>query len=218
MRYDFADLSLDTDARQLRRGGSPLHLSPKAMDLLSILVSEPRRVIPKAELYDRLWPATFVVEGNLPVLIREIRRAIGDRKHIIIRTVHRIGYSCGIPVREDSPSGRSESEEPSGVIHTLQYGNQEYRLDQGENLVGREPTAQLFLSSASVSRRHAIINVSGDRATLTDLGSKNGTFIGDQPVLDEALLADGSIVRFGSVEVLYQFCFHAGPTETLRSR
>jgi FHA domain-containing protein len=187
------------------------------MDLLSILVSEPRRVIPKAELYDRLWPATYVVDANLPVLIREIRRAIGDEKHLIIRTVHRTGYSCGISVREGSAAGPAASEKPRGVVHTLRYGNQEYRLDEGENLVGREPTAQLFLTSASVSRRHALINVSGDRATLIDLGSKNGTFIGDQPVLDETPLADGSIVRFGSVEVLYQFCFHAGSTQTFRT-
>jgi len=218
MRYDFADLSLDTEARQLWQGESALHLSPKAMDLLSILVSEPRRVVPKTELYDRLWPSTFVVEGNLPVLIREIRRAIGDKEHHIIRTVHGTGYSCGISVREASAAGQSASEAPSGVVHTLRYGNQEYRLDQGENLIGREPTAQLFLASASVSRRHAIINVSGDRATLTDLASKNGTFIGKEALLDEALLADGNHIRFGSIEVLYRCCSPAGPTETFRER
>jgi DNA-binding winged helix-turn-helix (wHTH) protein len=216
MRYDFADLSLDTDARQLLRGGSRLHLSPKAMDLLSILVREPQRVISKAELYDRLWPATFVVEGNLPVLIREIRRAIGDKGHHIIRTVHRTGYSCGISVREVPAGDDGASEQTPGAVHTLRYGDHEYRLDQGENLVGRERTAQLFLPSASVSRRHAIINVSGDLATVTDLASKNGTFIGKQQLRDEAPLSDGSIIRFGSVEVLYRCGLTAGPTETFR--
>lgn len=217
MRYDFADLSLDTDARQLLRGGSALHLSPKALDLLSILVSEAGRVVPKRELYDRLWPSTFVVEGNLPVLIREIRKAIGDKGHQIIRTVHRSGYSCGITVREGDGDVRTR-DDPSGVVHTLHYGNQAYRLDPGENLVGREPSAQLFLSSASVSRRHALINVSGERATLTDLASKNGTFIGKEPLLDEALLTDGTLIRFGSVEVLYRCCSPAGPTDTFRAR
>jgi len=217
MRYEFADLSLDMDARQLRRGGTPLHLSPKAMDLLAILVSAPHRVIPKAELYDRLWPDIYVVEGNLHVLVREIRNVIGDKKHSIIRTAHRSGYSCAVSVREVSLIDQPERQETTGVVHTLRHGTQEYRLNEGENLIGREPTAQLFLSSASVSRRHAIIQVTGDRATITDLGSKNGTFIGDQPVLDKALLSDGSIVKFGSVEVLYQFCLHAGPTETLSS-
>ena len=215
MRYEFGDLSLDTDARELRRGGGLLHLSPKAMDLLAFLVSEPRRVIPKGELYDRLWPATFVVEGNLHVLIREIRKAIGDKGHHVIRTVHRVGYSCGISVREASAAGIEEFE-PAAVIHTLRHRDQEYRLDEGENLVGREPTAQIFLSSSSVSRRHALINVSGDRATIIDLASKNGTFIGKQQLFEEAPVADGTIIRFGSVEVLYGCGFRAGPTETFR--
>ena len=217
MRYDFADLSLDMDARELRRGGAPLRLSPKAMDLLAILVSAPHHVIPKAELYDRLWPDIYVVEGNLHVLIREIRNVIGDKQRLLIRTAHRSGYSCAVSVREVSVTDPPQRQETTGVVHTLRHGTQEYRLNEGENLIGREPSAQLFLSSASVSRRHAIIHITGDRATITDLGSKNGTFIGDRPVLDKALLADGSIVKFGSVEVLYQFCFHAGPTETLRA-
>ena len=216
MRYDFADLSLDTDARKLWRGESALHLSPKALDLLSILVSEPFRVVPKAELYDRVWPSTFVVEGNLPVLIREIRRAISDKEHHIITTVHGTGYSCGISVRKSDWAGQSASEAPSEVVHTLRHLNHEYRLRAGENLVGREPAAVLFLSSASVSRRHALIKVSGDRATLTDLASKNGTFIGKETLLAEALLSDGDHIRFGSVEVLYRCCFPTGPTDTFR--
>lgn len=69
MRYDFGELSLDTDSRELRQGEKTLHLSGKAMDLLSILVSERRRVVPKRELYDRLWPSTFVVDGNLPACL-----------------------------------------------------------------------------------------------------------------------------------------------------
>lgn len=216
MRYDFGDLSLDTNSRELRRGETTLHLSGKAMDLLSILVSERRRVVPKRELYDRLWPSTFVVDGNLPVLIGEIRRALGDKEHHIVRTTHGTGYSFGVSVREASEAGPTESAAPDGVVHSLRFGNQEYRLDQGENLVGREPTAQLFLSSASVSRRHALIHVNGNRATLTDLDSKNGTFIGKEPLLDEAVLADGTIIRFGAVEVLYRCCFPAGPTVTFR--
>lgn len=216
MRYHFADLTLDMKARQLKRGESVLHLSPKAMDLLAILLSNADRVVPKGELHDQLWPATFVVDGNLPVLISEIRGALADKEHQIIRTVHGTGYSVAIAVRDDGAASRpGNDDEPAGIVHALLYGDREYRLDQGQNLIGREPTARLVLASASVSRRHAIMNVAGGSATLIDLASKNGTFIGTEPLREEALVADGTILRFGSVEVLYRYGVPAGPTETL---
>ncbi len=218
MRYDFADLTLDMKARQLKRGECVLHLSPKAMDLLAILLSNAHRVVPKGELYDQLWPATFVVDGNLPVLISEIRGALADKEHQIIRTVHGTGYSVAIAVHDHGAASRGNENEPAGIVHALLYGDREYRLDQGQNLIGREPTARLVLASASVSRRHAIMNVAGDSATLVDLASKNGTFIGTEPLRDEAPVADGTILRFGSVEVLYRCCVPAGPTETMSNR
>jgi DNA-binding winged helix-turn-helix (wHTH) protein len=212
MRYDFADLSLDMDVRQLRRGTQPLHLSPKALELLSILIAERRRAVPKQELYDRLWPATFVVDANLPVLIREIRTAIGDKKHEIIRTVHGTGYSFAAPVHEVAAVREDESRE--GFVHVVLYDNHQYRLNEGENFVGREPTAEVFLPSASVSRRHALITIRGAEATLVDLSSKNGTFIGAEPLRNEASLEDGNVIRFGEVIVRYR-CFSAdGATDT----
>ena len=78
MRYEFGELSLDTEALQLRCGEAVLHLAPKAMELLIILIVDRHRVVPKKELYDRLWQETFVVDGNLAVLIGEIRTALGD--------------------------------------------------------------------------------------------------------------------------------------------
>ena len=55
-----------------------MHLSPKAFDLLSILVSNGPKALSKNDLQERLWPGTFVVEKNLSNLVGEIRDAIGD--------------------------------------------------------------------------------------------------------------------------------------------
>ena len=77
------------DARELGRNGEPVLLSPKAFDLLATLVERRPTAISKADLQERLWPETFVVEKNLTNLIAEIRRALGDdpsRAHFI-RTV-----------------------------------------------------------------------------------------------------------------------------------
>ena len=98
MRYHFLEFTLDTGARSLARGEKPVRLSPKAFDLLSLLVRERDRVVSRQDLYDHLWPGTFVVEGNLPVLIREIRTAIDDSRHEAITTVHRSGYRFSAPV------------------------------------------------------------------------------------------------------------------------
>ena len=50
MRYDFGEMSLDTDARQLRRGEHFVHLSPKAMELLLVLINERPRAVPRRRL------------------------------------------------------------------------------------------------------------------------------------------------------------------------
>ena len=211
MRYDFGDFSLDTDARQLRRGERELHLSPKALELLSFLVVEGPRVIPRQQIYDHLWPSTYVVEGNLPVLIGEIRRALDDRDHQIIRTVHGTGYAFAMRVEETRRPA-------TGCVHLFLFGNQEFILEEGDNLIGRDATADVVLPSKSVSRRHAIVTVRGEAAMLADLSSKNGTFIDTKRMRDETLLADGNVIRFGAVKVFYRCSSLAGSTATFGSQ
>ena len=70
-------------------------------------------------------------------------------------------------------------------------------LTAGENLVGRDPGVQVWLDSASVSRRHARITVEGGRVTLEDLQSKNGTRVCGSRISAPRPLADGDEVRFG---------------------
>src|SRR4051812_16378573 len=71
----------------------------------------------------------------------------------------------------------------------------------GENLVGRDPRAQVWLDSASVSRRHARIIIAGDRVTVEDLKSKNGTRVHGRRAKAPLPLADGDELRFGSITV-----------------
>lgn len=94
-RWTFGDFVLDRDIRQLIRGGVPVSLSPKAFQLLGLLVESYPRALSKTELQDRLWPGTFVVEKNLTNLVSEIREALGDdpATPCFIRTVHRFGYA-----------------------------------------------------------------------------------------------------------------------------
>ncbi len=57
------------------------------------------------------------------------------------------------------------------------WQHREFVLSQGENLLGRTHEAAVWIEEPSVSRRHALIRVTGSRVTLEDCGSKNGTFV-----------------------------------------
>ena len=72
----FGTFELDSQRRQLRRGEQDLHLTPKAFDLLSLLIDAAPRVVPKSELHQRLWPSGVVTDATLVGLVKEIRRVL----------------------------------------------------------------------------------------------------------------------------------------------
>jgi non-specific serine/threonine protein kinase len=94
-QWTFDDVLIDNDAREVRRNGIPVPLSPKAFQLLGILVSVRPKALSKQELQEHLWPDTFVVEKNLTNLISEIRETLDDdpARPRFIRTVPRFGYA-----------------------------------------------------------------------------------------------------------------------------
>ena len=202
---------LDPDTRELLRGNARVPLSPKAFDLLSILVAGRPKAISKSDLQERLWPATFVVEKNLANLVSEIREAIGDdpSNPRFIRTVHRFGYAF----RETGPRAESAASR-DGVSFRLNWVNGRVTLDEGEHVLGRDPDAEIFLNSSGVSRRHALIRISAGGATIEDLGSKNGTFVGDQRVDGSRSLGDGDIIGVGSVKLTLRVLQTPNSTET----
>ena len=95
MQVSFGEFVLDLGSRELRRGAEPVRLSPKAFHLLEILVANRPKALSKADLQDKLWPDTFVVEKNLANLVSEIRQVLGDSPSAsgFIRTVPRYGYA-----------------------------------------------------------------------------------------------------------------------------
>jgi non-specific serine/threonine protein kinase len=106
-RWAFGDFVLDVGTRELRRGASPVALSPKAFDLLAVLVAGAPQAVSKADIQDRLWPGTFVVEKNVTNLVSEIRAALDDppSRPRFIRTVPRFGYAfTGDPTPEGTPA------------------------------------------------------------------------------------------------------------------
>ena len=207
----FGEFTLDTDTRQVLGADGELHLSPKAYELLTILVESRPRALSKDELSERLWPSTFVSEVNLASLIAEIRDALGDdaRKPRFIRTAHRFGYAfCGTTIdalRDDAAAT---------TFCWLVTGGRRLPLRFGENILGREPEDGINLDSPTVSRRHARISISDTDAVLEDLGSKNGTYVGEKPVSRAVQLKDGDEIRTGSVVCRFRMTSRKGTTAT----
>jgi DNA-binding winged helix-turn-helix (wHTH) protein len=203
MRYDFGRCHLDTVNREFTLDGVAMHLSPKAFELLRLLVENRPRVVPKAELMQRLWPNSFVEEANLPVLIAEVRAAIGDAGvgHII-KTHHRVGYGFTAEVRE-TRSNHDRPQSGPNVLLLLPDGRR-VALGTGINIIGRDRDADVRIDDASVSRRHARIVVERDAVAIEDLESKNGTRVGGVPVSQPVRLAKGDVVAFGAIETRFE--------------
>jgi DNA-binding winged helix-turn-helix (wHTH) protein len=215
VRVRFGIFTFDEPSRELTAGGRPVPLSPKAFELLAVLLRERPHALSKAALRDRLWPDTFVGETSLPRVVGEIRHALGDRAGgaRFVRTVQRFGYAFvgpavdggGVLDRVDGPE--------TGCA--LLWGERLFPLAIGENVVGRDPQGALTIPSGLVSRQHARIVVSGERATLLDLGSKNGTRLAGRRITGEVELCDGDEIRIGPA--LLVFCAPgAGSTRTRR--
>jgi DNA-binding winged helix-turn-helix (wHTH) protein len=214
MRIRFGPFVLDVDRRQVTREMAPVHLTPKAFELLVILASERPNVLSKTVLQQRLWPDTFVAEANLSNLVAEIREALGDdsRSPRFVRTAHGFGYAfCAdaMAVRDMA----QDAPRPNDVSCWVEWGARRFPLSAGEHVIGRDPDVEIRLDASTVSRRHARLIVSAEGTILEDFGSKNGSFRGEQRVTSPVELSDGDAIRIGSVLVT----FHVrgrGSTET----
>ena len=128
------------------------------------------------------------------MLVSQVRAVLDDeaQEPRWIRTVQRFGYAfCG------SATGEGERAEAGGDAFWLSSAEGDFRLREGDNVLGREAGLAVRIDRPGVSRRHACIRVEGGRATLTDLDSKNGTFVGGEPVSSPRVLHDGDEVRLG---------------------
>lgn len=219
----FGAFTLDRRTRQVMRGTRPLHLPPKAFDLLVMLIEQRPAAVAKADIHLQLWPDSFVSDGNVAVLVADIRDALGDsaQQPEFVRTIHRFGYAFIASAAEvDSPAVRR----PPAACW-LAHGTERAHLVAGENVVGREPAANIRVGldpaadlrtdPAGVSRRHAKIVVADDVATLHDLSSKNGTFVDGVRVTSPVALTDGSQVRLGSLSLQFGRWNDLSATRTL---
>jgi TolB-like protein/cytochrome c-type biogenesis protein CcmH/NrfG len=104
VRFFFLDHRLDTDTRELRRGGEPVPLEPQVFDLLVYLLEHRDRVVSRDDLIASVWGGRVVSESTLASRINAARKAIGDSgvEQRLIRTIPRRGLRFVCDVRIDA--------------------------------------------------------------------------------------------------------------------
>ncbi len=117
MRYLFEDCALDTDRRELRRGGGLISVEPQVFDLLVHLVRNRERVVSKDDLLASVWHGRIVSESALGTRINAARAAVGDNggEQRLIKTLPRKGLRFVAAVQEEGTGAQVSNgvQEPS---------------------------------------------------------------------------------------------------------
>jgi DNA-binding winged helix-turn-helix (wHTH) protein len=195
----FGQFRIDPAQRLLSRGIEPLHLTPKAFDLLCVLVAAAPRVLTKTELHARVWPDTIVSDATLTGLVKELRRTLDDhdREAPLLRTVHGVGFAFCAALESESP-------QPRRIHGWLVIGERRLPVTTGAAVIGRDPDVELWIDFDTISRRHARLVASDDGVWLQDLGSKNGTQVADRPADGSVPLRDGDRILFGQLSAMWR--------------
>jgi DNA-binding winged helix-turn-helix (wHTH) protein len=212
MRFTFGSVRVDGGARTVSNAAGTVHLTTKALDLLLLLLEFRLSVVSKDQIYERLWPGTFVTESSIQTLIHEIRDAIdvpGDPSWI--RTVRGVGYCFEGHVVASGPPAAAPTSHPAAWL----VGDSiRVPLHAGENTVGRAGEGIIEIDAPTISRRHARIAI-GDSVLLDDLGSKNGTWLDGERVVESRTVPDGATVRLGSMTFTFRLARPPKPTESI---
>jgi DNA-binding winged helix-turn-helix (wHTH) protein len=219
MAYRFGPFLYDPVSHGLMRDGEEVSLTHKGRELLLLFLHNPGRLLTREQIVAKIWSDVAVTDDALRFQVAELRKAFGEKGDAFISTIRREGYRWEAAVRVAADRPVRAAEEAGGKRVELRYrlvlDTREIQLLEGENVVGRDPDAALWIDHPSVSRRHARIVVAGGKATLEDLESKNGTHLNGKRIDRRAALSDGDEVRIGP-EVMVFRTVSPGTTRTER--
>jgi TolB-like protein/Flp pilus assembly protein TadD len=177
--YEFGRFRLDGTGRVLFRGSKAVPLSPKAADVLLLLVQNAGSVVEKKDLLDQVWQPAFVEEGSLTRTISILRKALeaGDDGQEYIATVSKRGYRFVLPVKEIPAQQRAASEKT--LIAVLPFENlsgartQEFFSDgMTEEMITQ--LSQLNPEKLGVIARTSAMRYKGSDKSVRQIGQELG--------------------------------------------
>ena len=129
----FLDFTLDLERCCLLTADHDIRLRPKTFDVLRLLLQNAGRLVRREELISTVWPDVIVNEESVTQCVSELRLALGDREHKIIKTVARRGYLCAAPVEQitkddqgDTTRATPQSGSVSPSVHEIKQISEQF--------------------------------------------------------------------------------------------
>src|SRR2546421_12898399 len=118
--FEFGTYRLEPRERLLLKDGKPVALTALVFDLLLTLVENAGETVDKDTLMRRMWPDTFVEDGNLHHYISSLRKTLGDDHHNqqVIKTIPKRGYQFTGNVQRVTRTAKVDLETRSRVVIT----------------------------------------------------------------------------------------------------
>lgn len=205
--FRFGGFELDVAAYALRRADQRIKLEKIPMEVLVLLVRKAGRLVNRGEIQAALWGSDVFVDQDAAIntAIRKIRRALADAAENprFVETVVGKGYRFIAPLETHDTDVSSNRVAPRRPNYLVTRGKRQFVLDRGENLLGRDPEATVYIDHPSVSRRHARISIQSTRAVLEDLQSRNGTFLDGRQIERPTEVPHGAIIGLGPITLTF---------------
>ncbi|HEX8650941.1 MAG TPA: tetratricopeptide repeat protein [Pyrinomonadaceae bacterium] len=220
--YEFGPFRVDTQRCLLLREGVTIPLSPKAFETLLVLVENNGRVMKKDELISRIWPNSFVEEGNLTQNIFVLRKALGEgpNDHRYIVTIPGQGYRFVAPVKalpqseqashsstapeHPASTGSSEAVASLAVLPFKTLGENGYYL--GPGLADALITRLSSISKVAVRPTTAVLRYTDPEQNVVAVGQELGVdtvLDGHLQRLDERIRVTVQLVRIRDGKTLW---------------
>src|SRR5712671_2459326 len=187
----FGPFRLSTTERLLEKGGEPVQLGSRALDILIALAERPAEVVSKKELFARVWPDLVVDEGNLRYHVLALRKALGQGRSSTryVTNVSGRGYCFVAPIsRAASP--------PALLSNSLAHSPVGLPLSP-TRMVGRDEAVQLISEELTARRFLTIVGPGGIGKTTVAIAVSHSTlaaFDGAVHYVDFAPLGTPSLV------------------------
>lgn len=196
----FGPFTLLVSERLLTKGGAPVELGARALDLLIVLISTPNEVVTKKDLMARVWPDVRVEEGSLRFHMNGLRKALGDGVDgaRYITTLAGRGYCF---VASVSRMAGQRAEEPAPPVH-FPHANLPNRLGR---MVGRDQDVAALSAQLSASRFVTIVGAGGVGKTTVAVAVAHHlseSFQGATLFVDLGMLTDPELVAAAMASML----------------